>query len=140
MNDVVGPESNSASLALAILRNLTPHPVTLLGASGLSITLPVDGEPPRVELVRSEPVSLDTTVGTFELRTTVRGDTIENLPPPRDGVLLIVSRLVAEAAPERGDLLFPDDTVRNKKGAVVGARGLGRLVGRTSRSGLGARP
>ena len=52
----------------------------------------------------------------------------DDLPDPVPGVLLIVSRMVAEHTAGRDDLVFPDDLVRDESGAVTGCRRLGRTV------------
>ncbi|QPL06691.1 hypothetical protein ID810_10340 [Actinomyces respiraculi] len=48
------------------------------------------------------------------------------LPDPRPGVLYVTSRVVAEHHPNRTDLVWPDDLVRDAAGQVVAAR---RLAG-----------
>jgi hypothetical protein len=40
-----------------------------------------------------------------------------------------VSRQVAEAARDRGDLLVVDETVRDNEGRIIGARALASLAG-----------
>ena len=51
---------------------------------------------------------------------------VTNLPCYEAGVFLIVSRMVAEAAKAQGrttgDLLVPDDMVRNSEGHILGCR------------------
>lgn len=42
-------------------------------------------------------------------------------------VLFIVSRVVAEAAKDRDDLLIPDDVARDEEGRVIGCRALARI-------------
>ncbi len=42
-------------------------------------------------------------------------------------VFFIVSRVVAEAMRDRGDLLIPDDAIRDEKGRIVGCRALARV-------------
>lgn len=49
------------------------------------------------------------------------------LPEP-DGTPLIVSRQVAEACPERGDLFVVDEAVRDDAGRVIAALGLASLA------------
>jgi hypothetical protein len=51
---------------------------------------------------------------------------VMNLPPVEIGVLLIVSRVVYEAADKRSDLRIPGPAVRDGNGAVIGARGISR--------------
>lgn len=52
---------------------------------------------------------------------------VTDLPDPEDGVILIVSRVVAQALPSRRDLWFPHDMVRDEQGRITGARALGRI-------------
>lgn len=128
------------------LRNLTPHPVTLVLVSGETVTLPPEGTAPRVEdtgrqtwdciahvdggweWVTADPVDEDDrvldSVPLYEVRPG-DGDVV-GLPDEEPDTYLIVSRLVAEAATDRGDLLYPYDLVRDEQGRVVGAQGLAR--------------
>jgi len=48
------------------------------------------------------------------------------LPAPAEGVLLIVSALVADASPDRLDLVSPGELVRDDKGQPVGCKGFVR--------------
>lgn len=49
---------------------------------------------------------------------------VAGLPSPIEGTRYIVSRIVAEACPERADLLFPGPAIRDGQGRVVGCDGL----------------
>lgn len=51
-----------------------------------------------------------------------------DLPEPEIGTLFIVSRVIAEACPDRADLLVPDNLVRDGAGRVVGCRSLARIT------------
>ena len=51
------------------------------------------------------------------------------LPEPQTGTVYITSRTVAEHFPERTDLVWPDDLVRDAEGRVVAARRLACLEG-----------
>jgi hypothetical protein len=101
------------------LRNLTPHPLRLHGEDGAVVELAPHGPAPRLSTVRA---SLGTVAGLPLVRTTM-GE-IEGLPAPEAGVLLVVSAMVAEAAPSREDLAYPGEAIRDESGRVVGARGL----------------
>ncbi len=57
------------------------------------------------------------------LTRTQFGET-ENLPPQREGIYYIVSNLVAQANPDRRDLLIVDDTVRDEQGRIIGCKSL----------------
>jgi hypothetical protein len=111
---------------VTVLVNLTPHPVNLVTDGG-TVVVPPSGLVARVALHPDVPV------GTVELdgvtvpivATSASGD-VTGLPEQRDGVLVVVSRLVAEVS-ERADLVIPHDAVRDATGAVVGCRALARV-------------
>lgn len=52
---------------------------------------------------------------------------VYDLPPYEEGVFWIVSRLVAEAAKGRKDLLVPGPQIKGEDGVVVGCKGLSVL-------------
>lgn len=52
----------------------------------------------------------------------------------------MVSRLVAEAVPNRRDVYAPGEAVRDTEGRIVGARGLCRVVPATIRQTFGSGP
>ncbi len=106
---------------MAIIRNLTPHTVSLCAANGEVIrafesegvaraaqTTVEVGELDGIRLVKS---SFGAPVG---------------LPDPQDGVYLIVSLATANAARDHGrtveDLLLTADTVRDEAGRIIGCR------------------
>ena len=114
------------------LRNLTPHPVTIVivpGPEGRSITIPPDPAgparcTPTTEVVGEVQVQApDGGTDIIPIRRTIMGEVV-GLPDPEPGVLLIVSRVVAEAACDRRDLVIVDDTIRDDQGRIVGARAL----------------
>lgn len=105
--------------------NLTPHPVDIVTESGV-LTIEPTSPPCRIEITRSAAESIDVNgvnVGIFEVS---RGTTLD-LPPRRNGVQMIVSRMVAEENPDRDDLVFPLDLVRDDNGGVVGCSSFGRI-------------
>lgn len=108
-----------------MIRNLTPHPVTLV-VDGQTITLPPDGTPPRVSTTETPAGAASVNgvqVPIFQVGT---GDLV-GLPDQQPGVYLLVSRMVAEAAPHRRDLLVPHGLVRDDAGRVVGCSALGQV-------------
>ena len=112
------------------LRNLTPHPVTIVIPGGRSMTIPTDPEGPARCIPTTEVVGKVMVItpdgGDVEfvpVRRTVMG-AVTGLPDPEPGVLLLVSRVVAEAARDRKDLVIVDDTVRDDQGRIIGARAL----------------
>jgi len=50
-----------------------------------------------------------------------------NLPEPKEDTYYIVSLPVAQAYPERQDLLVPDELVRDENGRVVGCKAFARV-------------
>jgi hypothetical protein len=115
-----------------VIRNLTPHTVDLL-VCDRTITVPADpAGPARVPFVP------DIDAGTIDLGggasvpllLTQLGTEVTGLPEPRDGVTLIVSRQVAEARPERHDLVFPHRVARGPDGQPIGACALARAAER----------
>lgn len=111
------------------LVNLTPHPITFVGPNNEQVTIPPDPHgPARCEIERAfiEELQVQNIPFPLPVRGTRLGAVV-SLPEPQEGVVYVVSRQVAEAAPERRDLYVVDDTVRDEQGRVVGARGLARI-------------
>lgn len=101
--------------------NLTPHRLDFMTPDGVRVIEPSvpRGSEPRV-------ASTTEVVGRFEgieLTVTTFGE-VENLPAPRDGVLLVVSGMVRSAVTYRDDLASPGSPVRDAEGRVIGAQGL----------------
>lgn len=88
-----------------LLRNLTPHKVTIFAADG-SIIFELDPEPTQnTARVTEAIVSSHILLG---LPLVVKRYSTANLPPEVDGTYLIVSKMVIDAHPERTDLVCPD--------------------------------
>jgi hypothetical protein len=104
--------------------NLTPHTVTVVAPSGATFTYPPSFTPARVSVDAASAPALDDGCPTC---TMVRGD-VTGLPAPGSvaGALYIVSRMVADASPDRGDLLVPGAAIRDANNAVVGCTSLVR--------------
>lgn len=145
------------------IRNLTPHTLSLVTADGRTVTLPPTGIVPRRETIRqaAPAVSLGIPEGcgwtgwagqgdgncpvhwlgdcppqvVFEVAAEALGAVV-GLPAPEAGVILVVSRLVAEAVPGRMDVYAPGEAVRDDAGRIVGARGLCRVVPATLEEGV----
>lgn len=110
-----------------MIRNLTPHPVTILGEDGGAVlTLQPEGIIPRVR--EKHVADGEVTVGDVTVPIArIHYADVEDLPAQKHGVHLVVSLLVAQAAPDRPDLLVPIGQVRDEQGRIIGCRGLGRL-------------
>lgn len=52
---------------------------------------------------------------------------VVNLPDQKPGTYYIVSKMLAQACPERKDLIFPGTLVRNESGDVVGCIDFSRV-------------
>jgi len=102
--------------------NLTPHPIVVLDADGKTVrmTLPSAG---IVRLaVKKTPVG---EVDGVEVIETSFGKP-EGLPEVVSGTTYVVSQLVRAACPDRQDLVFPGDVVRDDKGGIVGCKNFSR--------------
>jgi hypothetical protein len=108
---------------MATILNYTPHEIVIVGsANEVLLRIPSSGS----ARCRSERHQVGEING-IALNTTVFGE-ISGLPEACDGVLLVVSRIVAEAATgTREDLIIVDDTVRDDEGRIIGARAFARI-------------
>ena len=119
--------------------NTTPHAITILAGSDVNqgeedVTIPSSNVSIRV---KSEAiVDCLTMVGSLFVEIRKRQFTsvtyLENevempLPDKQEGVLYIVSRITAEALPNRDDLLMVDGTVRDDDGRIIGCTGFAQL-------------
>lgn len=107
-----------------MIRNLTPHPVHVV-IPERQVELAPDGPPARLRQQAIAAGSVDVDGAAVELFD-IGADGVEDLPAPRLGVWLFVPRVVAEACPERRDLVFPYREVRDDAGRVIGCAALGR--------------
>jgi hypothetical protein len=102
--------------------NLTPHTINLVGDNPQNF--PPSGTVARCAVTRQQ-------VGTVDgvpVNRTVYGD-VTGLPAPQPDTYYIVSALVAQACPDRADLLITDDAVRDDQGRIVGCRALATMRG-----------
>lgn len=106
-----------------VVRNLTPHDVTIIDTDGHATVISPDGRVPRVvdHAVRAGEVA---GVALYE---TTAGE-VEGLPSDEPGTYWVVSARVAQACPGRADLLVPHGLVRDAAGRVIGCQGLARLA------------
>ena len=114
----------------AVFKNLTPHSVHVY-LSGAVVEIPRSGEPARVVLSDDEPVAeLELEGGSVQIVRTSATGRVVNLPLPQPSVIFIVARSVAEACPERRDLVFPHGAVRDERGVVIGCTSFGCIWSR----------
>lgn len=102
--------------------NLTPHPLKLVGAAG-TLEVPASGQQARLAVTRTAlaPVVIDGV--SLTVSRPVLGE-VTGLPPAAEGVVFVVSALVAEASSNRGDVFSPGELIRSPEGVVIGAKGL----------------
>ena len=104
------------------IKNLTPHEIKVVGEDGeVKMVIPPSGQVARVRAEQKVVGEID---GVPVVKT-VFGD-VEGLPEPREGVVYIVSSLVAQAVREREDVVAPDTSplgaVRDADGRIVGVK------------------
>ena len=110
---------------MATIRNYTPHAVTVFpeytdrdwNPPAARHTYPSEG----VARCAAE-TRLVGQIGGIPITQTVMGQ-IEGLPDFEDGVILIVSRIVADAS-DRCDLVYPNELIRDAVGRVLGCKSL----------------
>ena len=97
--------------------NLTPHSVNIISDNGNVITFEPSGTVARC----SQKTVVTGNINNIPLTKTSFGDVID-LPNPQSDTIFIVSRLVINACPDRGDLVVPNDIVRDDSGNIIGCK------------------
>lgn len=103
-------------------KNCTPHNIIMFRENGSTIVFAPESEPARC-------VATTVKIGVIDgitITKTTFGETT-GLPPYNPNCYCIVSRLVAEANPQRTDLLIVNETVRDAEGRIVGCKSLSTL-------------
>lgn len=103
--------------------NLTPHAINFIGANNAPIlTVEQSGTLARVSCL---------TITTSEIAgipvTATFYSEVQGLPEPQDGVVYVVSSLVAQRCPDRQDVFIPNESVRDENDRIIGCRSLGRI-------------
>lgn len=103
-----------------MIRNYTPHEITIYTDDGMLVLQPIEPTPRLT--VKREPIG---SVNTVPIYYTEMGEP-ENLPEPEEGIVFVVSALVAlhPSCRERQDLFFPGEPIRNGQGQIIGCKGL----------------
>ena len=96
--------------------NLTPHAIQVVGYE----EIPASGVVPRVAM---ETKAAGVVAG-LPVSATQYGR-VEGLPEKINDVSFIVSKMLKDACPDRYDLLYPAELVRDEKGNIVGCKSLG---------------
>lgn len=103
--------------------NLTPHDVNLILPDESTMTIQASGSVARV----GSHVEQVETIGIIPIVKTVFDTVVTDLPDPQDGVIYLTSTLVAQAVPDRTDVLVPADLRRDEAGRIIGCGALQRL-------------
>jgi len=103
--------------------NLTPHDVNLILQDESTMTIPASGSIARV----GSHVKQVGTIGIIPVVKTVFDTVVTDLPDPQAGVIYLTSTLVAQAVPDRIDVLVPADLRRDEAGRIIGCGALQRL-------------
>lgn len=102
--------------------NLTPHDINIIGEIGEVVqTFPASGELARCSVSREQVDAINS----VPVNRTVFGE-VTGLPEQQEGVVYIVSALVAQAT-KRDDVLIPDDAVRDEQGRIIGCKAFARV-------------
>lgn len=99
--------------------NTTPHEITIINDEMETVATFA----PEISVRVASVTKIIGNIQGIPLDTTFFGE-VEGLPEYQEGVYYIVSRLVKSALPDRKDLLYPGQQVRNENGQVVGCKSL----------------
>lgn len=105
------------------LLNLTPHAITVVTLQNDDhFTVPPCGQVARLAVSRERLPDIEIDGLPVQLVHPTLG-AVEGLPEPKEGVICLVSALVAEAV-RRPDVMSPGELIRDKEGVITGCRGL----------------
>ena len=107
------------------LINLTPHEVVIIN-NGVNTVFKPESIPARCSSSTIVVGEIKIDGGTVDLTSTSFGE-VEGLPSENEGVGYIVSRLVAEACPQRHDLYVTNGAVRDGSGRIIGCTSLTQI-------------
>lgn len=103
------------------LINLTPHAINII-VNGETKTIEPSGTIARVVMTQERIGEVD---GIPVYRNTYGKP--ENLPEPQEGTYYIVSALLAQAIPEREDVLITSNPIRDEAGRIIGCGALAHI-------------
>lgn len=109
--------------------NLTPHTITFISANNnmQKYELAPSGVVARVAAHTENIGEVRTPEGfVIPVTQTVFGQ-VEGLPAPEEGVVYVVSSLVAGRVPDRKDVFIPNESIRDDKGHIIGCLSLGKI-------------
>ena len=108
---------------MSVIKNLTPHSINILDAdNNIVTTFPSEG------IARCNKNSVKVSEWYGIPINTVKYSETTGLPDPDLNSIYIVSLIVAQANPQRDDLLVVDDVVRSTDGStVLGCRAFSKV-------------
>lgn len=116
-----------ATTKLEKLINLTPHAITLMDDdTNIICIIEPSGDIARVSVRTERTETLAFNDMTLATSKSVYGK-VEGLPETEEGVVYIVSSLVAQRVPERRDVFIPNESVRDDNGRIIGCKSLGHI-------------
>lgn len=105
---------------MSIIKNCTPHAINFVNDAGEVIrSIEPSGILPRV----SSTIEVVGEIDGIPDEATCYSEVI-GLPEKQDGVILIVSAMVASRLPNRDDIRIPGRQVRNDRGQIIGCKSL----------------
>lgn len=124
-----------------IVQNLTPHALNVFlpiqvvrdgrtvsvaeGAESV-LSVPSTGFARAKEIVEQLP-ALDLEGHEVPVVSRAFASSVDGLPEPQEGTIYVVSFLTAQAVPDREDVFFPGEFVRDATGNMVGCVGLSHV-------------
>ena len=109
------------------LVNLTPHEITIVNDEGeILLRIQPSGTVARIEMRHVKVAYFDTDGASIPVNHVQLGQT-NGLPEMTPGVMLLVSRVVAEAVRDRDDILITDESIRDHDGRIIGCKALAHL-------------
>lgn len=100
--------------------NLTPHDINVVKGDDDIVTFPRTGTVARVAQSSSQ---INMPGANVPFTRSAFGD-VTDLPAPAQDTYYIVSRMVADAAKDRTDLVVPNGLVRDDAGNIIGCQSL----------------
>lgn len=116
----VASHSNLEKEVIMEILNCTPHSLVFVDDAGKVIrTVEPSGILPRV----SSAVTIVGDIDGISDEVTSYGQVV-GLPEKREGVIMVVSAMVAARLPDRDDIRIPGRQVRDDQGRIIGCRSL----------------
>lgn len=117
---------NVVIIGTCAIYNCTPHDLNIVRKNGTILTVKPSGIVPRCASTEEQVGIIGDSNTGIEITQQQLGE-VTDLPDPEPGTRYIVSRMVANAATNRDDLLVPGSLIRNDQGQVVGCKGLTKV-------------